>query len=138
MNHIELLGRLTKDPEVKYTSSGKAACQFTLAVNRSFSKAGEAKGADFIPIVAWGRMAEAIGNNVYKGQRLLVEGRLQVRTYIAKDGQKKWISEVVAHNCEFIEYRTKEQNTDVDDSIQSQNVFESMGSIEPDYSDIDF
>ena len=80
MNSIILMGRLVKDPEIKVTPSEKMVCTFTLAVERPFAK----KEADFINIVAWGKTAEVVGNYVQKGQRLLVEGRLQIRNYDAK------------------------------------------------------
>lgn len=103
MNRIILLGRLTKDPEVRYTNSGKVVAMFVLAVNRPFTDANGQRDADFINVVIWGKQAEAVGNNVTKGQRLLVEGRLQVRSYDANDGTKKYVTEVVAYNFEFIE-----------------------------------
>lgn len=106
-NHIELLGRLTKDPEIRSTPSGKTVATFTLAVDRPFS--GEKKEADFIPCVVWGKSAELIGNYCQKGHRLLVEGRLQIRNFDAKDGTKHWVTEVVANSVEFIE--RKEQKT---------------------------
>lgn len=103
MNKIILMGRLTKDPEVKYTNTGKAVAQFTLAVNRPIKNAEGNYEADFINIVAWNQTAEVVGNYVHKGQRLLVEGRLQIRTYDANDGSKRYVTEVVASNIEFIE-----------------------------------
>lgn len=90
MNRIMLLGRLTKDPEIRYTPSGACVAQFTLAVDRPYTKDGS-READFIPCVTWGKTSETIGNYVHKGQRLLVEGRLQIRSYDAKDGSKRWV-----------------------------------------------
>ena len=107
MNKIFLMGRLVKDPEVKYTPSGKCVTQITLAVDRPFNK--EKKEADFIPVILWDKQAELVGNSCTKGHRLLIEGRLQVRSYDAKDGTKKWVTEVVANAMEFIE--RKEQKT---------------------------
>ena len=106
-NHITLLGRLTKDPEIRYTPSQKVVATFTLAVDRPFS--GEKKEADFIPCVVWGKSAELIGNSCQKGHRLLVEGRLQIRNYEGKDGQKRYVAEVIVNSFEFIE--RKEQKT---------------------------
>ena len=88
MNKIILLGRLTKDPEVRYTSTSKVVAQFTLAVDRPYSK-DKQREADFIPVVIWGKQAEICGNYLSKGQRVLVEGRLQIRKYEAKDGQNR-------------------------------------------------
>ncbi len=103
MNKIFLLGRLVRDPEVRYTQTGKVVCQFTLAVDRPFSNQDGQKEADFIPVVLWGKPAELCGNSLTKGQRALVEGRLQIRSYDAKDGSKRWVTEVIANNFEFIE-----------------------------------
>lgn len=101
MNKVILVGRLTQDPEVRYTQSGKAVASFTIAVNR-FSGQGQ-KEADFIPVVAWEKLAETCGNNLTKGQRVLIEGRLQIRSYEANDGQKRRVAEVIAQNLEFLE-----------------------------------
>ncbi|MBR6636298.1 MAG: single-stranded DNA-binding protein [Phascolarctobacterium sp.] len=103
MNKIILMGRLTKDPEVRYTQSGKVVCQFTIAVDRPFSGEDGKKEADFIPIIIWGKPAEIAGNSLAKGHRVLVEGRLQIRSYDDNKGVKRWISEVIANSFEFIE-----------------------------------
>jgi single-strand DNA-binding protein len=111
MNRIILLGRLTKDPEVRYTPSGKVVCQFTLAVDRPFSNQEGQREADFIPVVIWGKQqAETCGNSLTKGQRTLVEGRLQIRTYDGKDGNRHWVTEVIADRFEFIERRSDVAN----------------------------
>ena len=107
MNRITLLGRLVKDPEVQYTQGGKCVAKITLAVDRPFSK--EKKEADFIPVILWDKQGELVGNSCQKGHRLLVEGRLQIRSYDGKDGQKRWVTEVIANSMEFIE--KKEQKT---------------------------
>ena len=96
MNRIILLGRLTRDPEVRYTQTGKVVCQFTLAVDRPFANQDGQREADFIPVVIWGKQAETCGNSLTKGQRVLVEGRLQIRSYDAKDGSKRYVTEVIA------------------------------------------
>ena len=103
MNKIILMGRLVRDPEVRYTSTGKVVCQFTLAVDRPFANQDGQREADFIPVVIWGKQAEVCGNSLTKGQRALVEGRLQIRSYDAKDGSKRWVTEVIANSFEFIE-----------------------------------
>ena len=109
MNKITLLGRLTKDPEIRYTPSQKVVASIVLAVDRPFTGADGKKEADFIPVVIWGKTAELVGNSCAKGHRLLVEGRLQIRNFDAKDGTKHWVTEVVANSVEFIE--RKEQKT---------------------------
>lgn len=107
MNRIILLGRLVRDPEVRYTNTGKVVCQFTIAVDRPFTGQEGQKEADFIPVVIWGKQAETLGNNLTKGQRVLVEGRLQIRGYEAKDGTKRYVTEVISDRFEFIERREK-------------------------------
>lgn len=110
MNKVFLLGRLTKDPEVRYTTTGKVVAQFTIAVDRPYTNAEGQKDADFFPIVIWGKSAETAGNSLRKGQRVLVEGRVQIRSYDAKDGTKRWITEVIADRFEFIERRDQWDN----------------------------
>ena len=114
MNKVILAGRLTRDPEVRYTQSGKAVASFTLAVDRRFGrKNAEANGqptADFIPIVAWRKLAEICGNNLIKGRRISVEGRIQVRSYEAQDGSKRYVTEIVADEIEFLDSRSSVQH----------------------------
>lgn len=100
-NLVILLGRLTADPVPKYTQTGKCVCTFTLAVDDGY---GENKTTLFIPIVTWNKLAEACGNNLVKGRRVLVDGRLQIRSYEAKDGSgKRWVTEIVANEVIFLE-----------------------------------
>jgi len=101
MNKIILIGRLTKDPDLRYTPNGAAVCSFTLAVDRPFSQGGE-RQADFINIVVWNKAAENCAKYLAKGRQAAVEGRLQIRSYDGNDGQKRWITEVVADRVEFI------------------------------------
>lgn len=99
------IGRLTKDPDCRTVASGKSVAQFTLAVDRPFLNQQGQREADFIPVVVWGKAAELVGNSCKKGHRLLVEGRLQIRNFDAKDGTKHWVTEIIATNIEFIERR---------------------------------
>jgi single-strand binding protein len=102
MNKIFLIGRLTKDPELRYTSSEAAVCSFTLAVDRRFiSQSGE-READFIPVVVWNKAAENCAKYLAKGRQTAVEGRLQIRSFEGSDGQRRWATEVVADNVEFL------------------------------------
>ena len=105
MNTITLLGRLTKNPEARYTSTGKAVTLFTLAVNRPYTNSDGQREADFINCQAWGKTAEVIGNHVSKGDRLLAEGRLQIRSYTDKEGVKRYATEVIVNRVEFIEQK---------------------------------
>lgn len=109
MNKIIVMGRLTADPDVRYTQNGKVAAQFTLAVDRPFTNGEGQRESDFIPVVIWGKQAELVGNSVQKGQRLLVEGRLQIRSYEAKDGSKRYVTEIIASGFDFIECKNGDQ-----------------------------
>lgn len=100
-NKVFLIGRLTRDPEMRYTQAGNAFTTFTLAVDRRKDKNGN-KQADFIPCVAWNKLAEIIGNNLSKGRRIGVEGRLQTRNY-EKDGEKRFAFDVVVDEMEFLD-----------------------------------
>lgn len=102
MNSIVLLGRLTKDADIRSTQSGKVVASFTLAVDRPYTQNGK-KEADFIACQIWGKSAEVLGKSVHKGQRVLLEGRLQIRQYTDKNGNKRTAAEVVTDRFEFIE-----------------------------------
>ena len=118
MNKWTGLGRLTKDPEVRYTPSQKVVCSFTLAVDRPFLNQEGKREADFIPVVVWGKTAELVGNSCQKGHRLLVEGRLQIRSYDGKDGNRHWVTEVIANSVEFIERKEQAKKmTDIGQSV---------------------
>ena len=120
MNKVILVGWLAQDPEVRYTQSGKAVASFNLAVENNF---GNEKKADFIPIVAWNKLAEICGNNIGKGRKILVEGRLQIRSYEDKEGQKKRVAEVIAQTIEFLDYKKSDN-----DGSSSDVSPESFGS----------
>ena len=110
MNRIVLLGRLTKEAEVRYTQNQKVVATFTLAVDRDFKNDKGEREADFINCVAWGKAAELIGNSCAKGHRLCVEGRLQIRQYDDKNGQRRWMTEVIVSGFDFVERRSDAQN----------------------------
>lgn len=110
MNNIILIGRLTKDPELRYTQAGKAVCSFTLAVDRPYS--GEKKEADFINIVVWNKVGENCAQYLKKGRKAAVQGRLQIRSYEDDSGKRHYVTEVVANNVEFLEFSNKQQNED--------------------------
>lgn len=105
MNKVFLIGRLSKEPELRYTQSGKAVCSFSLAVDRRHQGEGQGTLADFIPCIVWGNLGEAVANNLSKGRKISVEGRLQVRSYNAQDGTKRYITEVVGSEVEFLDSR---------------------------------
>ena len=99
MNNVVLIGRLTKDPELKYSQAGKAYCRFSLAVQREFNR----EEADFINCVAWGKTAETIAEWLGKGRRIALQGRIQTGNYENKNGDKVSTFEVVADRFEFVD-----------------------------------
>jgi len=107
LNKVQLIGNLTRDPELKYTPTGTAICSFTVATNRSWTTdTGEKKEeADFTRIVAWQKLAEICGNLLKKGRKVYVEGRLSNRSYQDKDGVTKYISEVVINDMILLDSR---------------------------------
>ncbi|QHZ50675.1 single-stranded DNA-binding protein [Paenibacillus larvae] len=102
LNRSILIGRLTRDPELRYTPNGIAHTSFTLAVERSFKTNGE-KETDFINIVTWRQTAEACANHLRKGRLTAVEGRIQVRNYENNEGRRIYVTEVVAEHVRFLE-----------------------------------
>ncbi|WP_199616920.1 single-stranded DNA-binding protein [Paenibacillus alkalitolerans] len=114
LNRVILIGRLTKDPELRYTPSGVAVTQFTLAVDRGFSNQQGEREADFIPVVTWRQLAETVANYLRKGRLAAVEGRIQVRTYDNNEGKRVYVTEVVADNVRFLE----PANRDRDDGMR--------------------
>lgn len=109
MNSANLVGRLTKDIEIRYTQGGDAVGTFNLAVNRPFKSANGEREADFINCVVWRKQAENTANFTHKGSRVGVVGRIQTRNY-EKDGQRVYITEVVADSVEFLDTRAENQN----------------------------
>ncbi|MFC0210945.1 single-stranded DNA-binding protein [Paenibacillus chartarius] len=104
LNRVILIGRLTRDPELRYTPAGVAVTQFTLAVDRPFSNSQtKEREADFIPVVTWRQLAETCANYLRKGRLAAVEGRMQVRSYDNNEGRKVYVTEVVADNVRFLE-----------------------------------
>jgi single-strand DNA-binding protein len=106
MNRVELIGRLTRDPELRYTSSNIATARFTLAVNRPFQSQNGENGTDFINIVVWRKQAENVKKYVSKGSLVSVEGRIQTGSY-EKDGQRIYTTDVVADSVQFLESKSQ-------------------------------
>ena len=102
MNKAILIGNLTRDPEARTTQSGVSVTTFTIAVNRRFTNAQGVREADFINIVAWRQTAELCARYLSKGRKVAVEGSIQTRSYDAQDGTKRYVTEVVADNVEFL------------------------------------
>ncbi|WHX37368.1 single-stranded DNA-binding protein [Paenibacillus polymyxa] len=103
LNRVILIGRLTKDPELRYTPSGVANCTYTLAVDRPFTNQGGEREADFLSIVTWRQLAETCANYLKKGRLTAVEGRVQVRNYENNEGKRVYVTEIVADNVRFLE-----------------------------------
>ena len=111
MNKAILIGRLTRDPELRYTSSNRAVCQFTVAIDRPFTnQASGQREADFINVVAWDKTGENVGKYMTKGRLIAVEGRIQTRSYDNNEGRKVYVTEVVANNVQFLESRNAVNN----------------------------
>lgn len=110
LNRSILIGRLTKDPEMKYTGSGIAVTSFTLAVDRPVGK-DKQKETDFIPIVTWRQLAESVANYTGRGQLVAVEGRIQTRNYQNSEGRKVYVTEIVADNVRFLEHKDKKSDS---------------------------
>lgn len=103
LNRIILIGRLTRDPELRYVPSGQPVAGFTLAVDRPFVNQQGERATDFIDIVAWRKLAEQVTQHLSKGRLVAVEGRLQIRSYETQDGQKRKVAEVVADAVRFLD-----------------------------------
>jgi single-strand DNA-binding protein len=103
LNRVILIGRLTRDPELRYTPSGVAVTTFTLAVDRPFTNQQKEREADFISIVTWRQLAETCANYLRKGRLAAVEGRMQVRNYDNNEGRRVYVTEVIADNVRFLE-----------------------------------
>lgn len=104
MNKVTLIGRLTKDPELKFTpGTGTAVANFTIAVDRRVPNKDGQREADFISVVVWGKIAENTANYMSKGKLIAISGRIQARSYDAKDGTKRYVTEVVAEEVQFLE-----------------------------------
>ena len=109
MNKVILIGRLTRDPELRHTPSGAATCTITVAVDRMPDQNGQ-RTADFIPVVTWNRQAENIARYMTKGRLVAVEGRIQTRNYDDKDGKRVYVTEVLASNVQFLESKASTTN----------------------------
>ena len=116
MNKVVLIGRLTRDPELRFTpNNGTAVTTFTLAVDRRLPNPNGQREADFIPIVVWGKQAESTANYMNKGKLIAVSGRIQARSYDAKDGTKRFVTEVIADEIKFLDRGQNKNNPSTPD-----------------------
>lgn len=102
MNYVSMIGRLTKIPDIRQTDTGKNVCTFTLAVNRRYKDAQGNATADFFPVQAWEKLAELCARYLDKGSKVFISGELRNRSYEAKDGTKRYVTEIVANDVEFL------------------------------------
>ena len=113
MNKAILIGRLTRDPELRTTPTGRNVCQFSIAVNRNFTNANGEREADFINCVVWDKQAENLVKYQKKGNQIAVDGRIQTRNYEDKDGKRVYVTEILANNISFLD--SKGTNTSSND-----------------------
>jgi single-strand DNA-binding protein len=130
MNKVELVGRLTKDPEVKLTSNQTQFCNFTIAVDRRFKDANGQRQADFINCVAWRQTAVFIQKYFRKGSRIGICGSIQTRSYDDNNGQRHFVTEVLVEEAEFVESNSSQTQDSgsgyVEDPVQTEDVGESV------------
>ncbi|WP_080871729.1 single-stranded DNA-binding protein [Oceanobacillus timonensis] len=145
MNNVNLIGRLTKDVDLRYTSNGVAVANFSIAVNRPFSNQQGNNDADFFNCVVWRRIAENTANYCKKGSQVGISGRLQSRSFDGQDGKKVYITEVVAENVQFLDTRNgndnnkqKEQNKSDLQNNQSNSSNENGEPVDIDNDDLPF
>jgi single-strand DNA-binding protein len=112
MNKVFMIGNLSKDVDLRTTQSGKAVASFTIAVNRRFKGQDGEKQTDFFNIVAWGQLGEMCGRYLAKGRKVAVVGELQTRSYDAKDGSKRYATEIIADEVEFLSPREKPESVE--------------------------
>ncbi|MFD2761331.1 single-stranded DNA-binding protein [Lentibacillus juripiscarius] len=132
LNRVVLVGRLTKDPDLRYTASGVAVANFTLAVNRPFSNQQGSRDADFINCVIWRRAAENLANYMKKGSMVGVDGRIQTRTFEGQDGKTVFVTEVVADSVQFLESKGSSQNRGQQSSGFQPNQNQNQSQNQPD------
>lgn len=120
LNRVILIGRLTKEPDLKYTPAGVATTSFTLACERPFSGNDGKKETDFIPIVTWRQLAETCANYLKKGRLCAIEGRIQVRNYENNEGKRVYMTEVIADNVRFLESSKDNSSSEPTQSNNSQ------------------
>ena len=138
MNHVILIGRLTRDPELRYTPNGVAVANFSLAVDRSFTNQAGEREADFIPVVVWQKLAETCANHLHKGRLVAVDGRLQIRSYETQDGQKRRVAEVIAASVKFLDRANESRKATATEDSDSTEDFSSAELGEINLDDLPF
>lgn len=123
MNQVQLVGNIARDPEFRTTQSGIAACTFTVACQRRYANAQGVREADFIQCVAWRQTAEFVHRYFIKGNKIGLNGSLQTRSYDAQDGSKRYVTEVVVDNVEFVSARNEGASAP---AVQSQGAYQQQ------------
>ena len=121
MNKVVLIGRSTKDAELRHTQSGKSVSTFTLAVDRDFKNAQGEREADFIPCVAWGKLAEICERYITKGKQVAVAGRIQTRNYEDNNGQRRYITEIIVSDLQLLGSRQDGQQSQEPEFTEADN-----------------
>ncbi len=109
MNKVILIGNLTKDPEQQYTNNNICVCRFTVAVNRSYSSSDGSRQTDFLPVVCWRNQAENCAKHLKKGSKVGICGSVQTRTYDDRDGVKRYVTEIIADEVQFLSTRSDDE-----------------------------
>lgn len=141
MNCVNLIGRLTKDPELRYTQSGKAVTTLRIAVNRAYNK----DEADFLNIIAWGKVGENAAKYLEKGLLVGAQGRIQTRTYENSEGTRVYVFEIVANNIEFLEWSNSNVSENGDskrdekgrENLEDEKLIKEFNEIDEEFSDKD-
>lgn len=125
MNKVFLIGRLTRDPELSYTAGNIAVARFTVAVNRTFTNQAGEREADFINITVWRKQAENVKNYLTQGSQVAIDGRIQTGSFEDKDGNRRYTTDVVADNVQFLDTKASRENTNrvSNNNGNSQNSF---------------
>jgi len=126
MNKAILIGRLTRDPELRHTNTGRAVCQITVAISRPFSREDGQRDADFINVVVWDKIGENVAKYMRKGSQVAVEGRIQTRSYDNTEGKKVYVTEVIAQSVQFLD--TKSSTPSNQDYMMNENPFDNVTS----------
>ncbi|MCG8499298.1 MAG: single-stranded DNA-binding protein [Firmicutes bacterium] len=137
LNKVILMGRLTKDPELRYTASNIPVCNFTLAVDRNYARQGEEKQTDFIRIIAWRNTAEFVGKYYRKGLQVVVSGRIQTSTWDDQDGKRHFVTEVVTDETYFADSKRDTDNTNRFNSQPANEISQEVEGFMPVEADDD-
>lgn len=135
MNKVILIGRLTADPELRYTKKNQAYARFNLAVNRDYTKEDGTREADFINVIAWEQKAELTNKYLKKGNRIAIEGRIQTGSYDKEDGSRAYTTDIVVEHVEFIESKPKDNKIELEpeylepeETSEEEDPFRSFGN----------